>query len=63
MKPVMVMATTEHGISVTYQCYSFKYGWGRRCPDRNTDKCFRCKHCRAEMSGEDARKLMEAYKH
>ena len=59
MKP-MCISIYRDGIRVLYRCIKLP-GYGRKCPDKNTNKCFRCKYCKAEMSGEDAAKLMDAY--
>ena len=56
----MTRAMSVNGVSVTYSCYNLKLRWGRKCPDRNTDKCYRCKYCKAEMPAADATKCIEA---
>ena len=51
---------SRHGMTVLYRCFDLP-GYGRKCPDRNTDKCYRCKYCKAEMSADDATTLLNAY--
>lgn len=43
--------------SITYRCYHLP-GHGKRCPDKDTDKCLTCKYSKAEMSGRDATRLL-----
>ena len=47
-------------MTVLYRCFKLP-GYGRKCPDRNTDKCFKCNFCKAELSAEDATRLLNAY--
>ena len=57
----MTIAMSRYGISVTYNCYNLKLRWGRKCPDKNTDKCFKCEYCKAEMSAKDATRLLDIF--
>lgn len=59
-KPVNISITTK-GVSVLYRCYKFP-GHGAKCDDRFTDKCYRCRYAKAEMSASDATKLLRGYK-
>ena len=56
----MCMTIARHGIAVTYRCYKLP-GRGRRCKDKDTDKCLTCKYSKAEMSGRDATRLLNSY--
>lgn len=58
MKSPMYMSLSRGGITVYYKCYHMP-DRGRKCPDKNTDVCMRCKYCRAEMSAADATRLWE----
>ena len=60
MSGPMCMMISRYGVSVRYRCYKVP-GHGRKCPDKNTDKCFKCKYSKAEMSGRDATKLFNSY--
>lgn len=53
----MFIAISRNGISVSYRCYHLP-GHGKRCPDKDTDKCLTCKYSKAEMSGRDATRLL-----
>ena len=57
----MVMAVSSRGIGITYRCY-YLPDRGKKCPDKNTNECLRCRYCRAEMSAYDATRLMSAYR-
>ena len=57
MKMPMCMSISRDGVNILYRCYKLP-GYGKNCPDKNTDKCYTCKFCKAEMSGEDAMKLL-----
>lgn len=57
----MTIAMSKYGVSVIYNCYNLKLGWGRRCPNKKTDKCFKCEYCKAEMPAKDATHLMDMY--
>ena len=62
--PTMPAAISRYGISILYRCYSAKYTLGPfhpKCPDADTDKCFRCEHCRAEMSAYDATRMLQVF--
>lgn len=56
----MTISTSTLGVGITYRCHKFP-GNGRKCPDKYTSKCYRCKHCRAEMSANDATRLMNVF--
>lgn len=58
----IIASIAKYGISVTYRCKSIyaKY-YGRRCKDLGTDECMRCKLCQAEMSAEDATRLLASF--
>lgn len=53
----MFMAISRGGISVSYKCYHLP-GYGKKCPDKYTDKCMTCRYCKAEMSAADATRLL-----
>ena len=57
----MTIAISTHGISALYSCYNLKLKWGKKCPDKKTDKCYKCKYCKVEMSAADATKCIQAY--
>ena len=57
----MIIAFSQFGISITYTCYNLKLKRGKKCPDKNTNKCMKCKFCKAEMSATDATKLLNNY--
>lgn len=57
MSSRMYMAISRRGINVYYKCYKLP-GYGKKCPDKNTDKCLRCKFAKAEMSAADATRLL-----
>ena len=58
---MMRMAISSRGIGILYRCFKLP-GYGKKCPDKNTDKCFKCKYCKAEMQAADATKLLNSYK-
>lgn len=60
MKHTMFMEICRFGCIITYRCYHLP-GHGKKCADKNTDKCLRCKYSRAEMNGETATRLMNVY--
>lgn len=60
MKKPMVISVTSDGVKVLYRCYHMP-DHGKRCPDRNTKKCMKCKFCKAEMSAEDATRMLNRY--
>lgn len=60
MKLPMCIVLGRHGIRVTYRCYKVP-GRGKNCPDKDTDVCLKCKYSRAEMSGFDATRLLNAF--
>ena len=60
----MFIAMSRYGISVSYKCYCLKYTVGlfrKKCPDEYTNKCMKCKYCKAELSGEDATRLLNSF--
>ena len=59
-KRAMTQAVSRNGIGVLYTCYKLP-GHGKYCEDNGTDKCFKCKYCKAEMSAFDATKLINSY--
>ena len=60
MKYPMLICMSKMGIGVTYTCAHLP-GHGKKCPDKNTEKCYKCKYSRAEMKGEDATRLLNSY--
>ena len=58
---MMRMAIASKGIRISYRCFKLP-GYGKNCPDKNTNKCMRCKYCKAEMRASDATKLLNSYK-
>lgn len=61
MSKRMVQSVSHMGISILYKCFHLP-DYGKKCEDRFTQKCYRCKFCRAEMSAEDATTLLERSK-
>ena len=61
MRKPMRMALFTKGVHILYKCYKLP-GYGKRCPDKNTDKCFKCKFCKVDMNAADATKLLSYYK-
>ena len=59
MSKTMAMCMSRGGMKILYKCYQF--GHGRRCADRNTDKCLTCKYAKAEMSAKDATRMANSY--
>ena len=57
----MVIAISRAGMSIIYRCVNAKYNWFKKCPDRNTRKCFKCEYCKAEMAARDASRLLDSY--
>lgn len=57
----MIIALSQFGISIIYTCYNLKLKRGKKCPDKNTNKCMKCKYCKAELSAVDATKLLNSY--
>ena len=53
----MVVSVSHRGISVLYRCFHLP-DYGKKCKDRYTDQCYRCRYCKAEMSADDATTLM-----
>jgi len=58
---MMRMSISSQGIGVFYRCFRLP-DYGKKCPDKNTNKCLRCKYCKAEMRAADATKLLNSYK-
>jgi len=56
----MTIAISRNGIGITYKCYKFP-GHGKKCPDKETSKCFECRYCKAELSAFDATRLLNSY--
>lgn len=56
----MVIGVSRYGLSLLYKCYKLP-GYGKKCPDRNTDKCFTCKYCKCEMPAFDATQLLNSF--
>ena len=59
MAKTMAICISRKGIKILYKCYQF--GHGRKCKNRNTDKCLICKYAKAEMSAENATRLLNSY--
>ena len=57
MSKPMIIAVARDGVSVLYRCYKLP-GYGRKCPDKYSPRCYKCKFCKAEMSAADATKLL-----
>ena len=60
MKP-MCISICRDGVRVLYRCYKLP-GYGRKCQYKDTNKCLTCRFSKAEMSGEDATKLLKRAK-
>lgn len=58
----MFISISQFGIDVNYRCYKLYRIFSPHCPDEGTEKCLRCKYCKASMSAEDATKLIDVYK-
>lgn len=56
----MIIAESRRGISILYRCFRLP-DYGKRCADAFTNKCFKCRFCKAEMSAEDATNLLNRY--
>ena len=57
----MTIAFSQFGISIVYTCYNLKLRRGKKCPNKNTNECMKCKYCKAELSAADATKLLNSY--
>ena len=57
----MTFSITQHGVSVLYNCRHALLNFGKKCKDKNIDKCKICKYCKAEMSAYDATKLLRSF--
>lgn len=53
------LVLSRYGIGVTYRCNSEAFEFGKKCANRD---CNKCKDSIAEMSGRDATKLLFSYK-
>ena len=62
IKRPMSMSISSHGVSVLYSCYNLLNGYGKRCKEREYEKCVHCRYCKAEMSADDATKLLRNQK-
>lgn len=56
----MTISISRNGIGITYKCYKLPRH-GKKCPDKYSDKCYRCKFCKAELSAMDATRLLNSY--
>ena len=56
----MVIGTSRYGINILYRCFKFPFH-GKKCKDKNTSMCFKCKYCKAEMSAYDATRLIDSF--
>ena len=54
------IAISSMGIDMLYKCFKLP-GYGKKCPDKNTEKCYKCKYCKVEMQAADATKLLSVY--
>lgn len=59
----MSIVVSRYGIGVLYKCFNltYKYSMFKKCPDEDTDKCMRCKYAKAELSADDATRLLNSY--
>lgn len=59
----MSIVVSRYGIGVLYRCFNltYRYSWFKKCPDDGTMKCVKCKYAKAELSGEDATRLMDSF--
>lgn len=55
------MIIYKYGITIEYKCIYLRKPFERKCKDRETDKCLKCKYGMAEMSAKDATKLLDWY--
>lgn len=60
MKQPMCIGISRYGLSILYRCYKMP-GRGKNCPDKDTNKCLKCKYAKAEMPASDATRLLESY--
>ena len=60
MKKPMVMSVSVHGMKILYRCYHMP-DHGKKCPDRNTSVCMKCKYAKAEMAAGDATRMLNRY--
>ena len=59
----MPIIVSRYGIGVLYKCFNLTYKTSlfKRCPDDGTSKCMTCKYSKAELSGEDATRLLDSF--
>ena len=57
----MTISIFKSGISITYTCRYLKRLWVKKCSDANTDKCYTCKYCVAEIPAKDVTRLLNSY--
>lgn len=59
----MSIVVSRYGIGILYKCYNltYRYSWFKKCPDEGTRKCMTCKYAKAEMSAEDATRLLNSF--
>lgn len=61
MNRPMVIGIARYNMKIPYRCCKLP-GYGKKCPDRDDGThCMKCKYCKAEMSAEDATKLINSY--
>ena len=58
---MMRMSISSRGIGILYRCFKLP-GYGKKCPDKYTNKCMKCPYCKAEMKAADATRLLSSYK-
>lgn len=56
-----MIAMSRFGISINYRCIYLRKPFEKKCPHRDTEKCFKCKYGVAELAAKDATKLLEVY--
>ena len=57
----MALVVYRYGISILYKCYNIKLWYGKCCKDNGTNKCMHCKYGKAELTAEDATRLLNGF--
>lgn len=59
----MSFVISRYGIGILYKCYNltYRYSMFRKCPDEDTEKCMHCKYGKAELTADDATRLLNSF--
>lgn len=59
----MSIVVSRYGIGILYKCYNltYRYSLFKKCPDEDTSKCMTCQYAKAELSAEDATRLLNSF--